>query len=1223
MAGGTFNDILGKPRRGAGSTSIGRRLVQDILTEALGERPQAPKPISILGRDVDLNTATTEQVAALTQELDRAKEDTSFSGATEAFDVLDIPGAFVRGVVGAGISLGKGEFKEAGFRALSALPGSENIPKALGLGPGVRAPEGSELLADVGWEQGTTAEDERRIRIATLAGMSRGEARQKFATLGKPVTFETQREFDSLLDRVKATNPAIDTGVTFEDTKKAADAQDVAGVVLEIALDPLTYFTLGASAAGKAARLVAQAEKAGGKGLLAALKGAGSFDEASKAVRALDVPGFGPKAKQRLLDTMQDAFKGGKPDFDLGRTLAEQAQRGQRRAGFKIPFGPEFGPELSTRPLDQVLSTVGQSKLARELSPVPAGVSESVHQFLTEAPVIGGLVKGARAVIQKGRDIADKTGVATFDQAFKAGMEFTGQGLSKTERELNAYDAVIRKVAKERGMDEQTVNQTVGLAIETFKARSKAAYSVSDPKSEKLAADFALALSRTGLKESEIAPIAAGIAAVQADVSDIVRKAGLDLPDLGDSPLSYLHRHATEEGKKWLKTEAESSAFEARIAKWKDMTIPEINRAMEKELGPGTKFFTEDPVAGSRKAISEAWRALGNAYTANKIAEGFGSEVAEGIVKNSAADIYKTMGLKMTDAEMARLSKIEVPEEIHKATMKMVKAQDAPGKFVRGWRKLAEVLKATVTLPFPAFHGRNMLENTFKSLIEDNANPENFRQAAKLLANVKDLNMGGASFVDAAGRKMNAAFKSALGDVDAATMKLLQEEGGFKNLEEFVNWANGSGVLENRFTSEFGMDMRQALRGREATRGEAVREAAAGLLGAPLKAGFAVASGTENWYRLSMFIDRLKKGLGRDGALNEVRRVFFDYRDLGKAESQFAKNFGFFYNFYRHNMRYIVQKAMENPQLTKQITKLFRDDPDNPRWSWMSDKAAFKVAGFDVSLGFLPQQQFNMFDLSEGDWWDKGRGKLGDAVGQLNPMIESALSGAFNKDLYRNQDLSYVDRAPDWTFAPQWVQTMIGLRQTSGGGYVMSPKWRWLLDSVPALGRFAQSQIAAEKEDRQLWQTLAQVLAGVRIEKGDIAKESKALLDRNIKRAGTGLEEIREDGPNAWRLDLRTEKGRQINALVKARPEKEDLVALASNPEIIGRLQPYISVNADGEPVMNRLLVAKMNELGMELYPKHWALMRAQQARKTSRVAGDDIFKARADEAFAALFGRR
>ena len=1209
MAGGLDLEGLGTPR----TTGIGRSLIQQILRDTLN--PQQPTTSSILGRDIDLNTINPEQAAALTSELKDAKSNTGFNGVQEAFDILDIPGAFVRGVVGAGVSAAKGEFGTAGERLLSAIPGSENLPKLFGK-EGYRAPEGSDLLADFGWEKGTTAEDERRLRIAQAAGMGRAEALRKFAT-GEPLDFETQVQFDTLAQKAQKNRPNLELGVTFEDSKKAADAQDVAGFAVEIALDPLTYFTLGASAAGKSARAISVAEKAGAKGLMGAVKGAETFADAARAIKLLDTPGFGPKAKSRLLGHLEEAFKGAKPNLELGRTLAEQAQRGQRSAGFKLPFGPRFGPELSTEKLDSALSVLGQSRLSESVfGEVVPGVNKSVHDFMTEVPVVAQVTKTIRGVLEGGRKLAGRTGIAELDDIIKQGKELGMEGAAGAGRELNKLNEAMRQTAKTAGVSLDDVRASVAKAVEI---------------GDKDAAELAATLTRTGLKQSGIAPIAAGFTKINDMLADAAEKWKLPFNRLEDDSLSYMHRMLTDPGREWVRKNskklkdvsggaefsARSGIFKGRIEKWRGKTIKEINEEMS-EVMDGAKFFTEDPFAATTHAVGEMHRRIGNAYTATNIVERFGVPAVEG-GEFTAAKLYEKVGLKVADDEIEALSKVAVPEDIFNAVENAVAIQKSPGKFLRGYHRVTNWMKATVTTLFPAFHGRNMLENYGKALFEGGGKLGDYQDATKILAAAQDLNAGGAGFFDSMARAARRTFAK-VGAPDDELMRLLKDETGFDNLDDFAAWASGGGLFENKFTSEFGIDMRRALLGKEPTSAQKAATGFGELLGAPQRAGFAVASGTENLHRLAFFLDRLKKGYGRQGALEEVKRVFFDYRDLGNAESALAKNFGFFYNFYRNNMRYITQTAMKHPVMSKQIMRLFFDDPDNPRHSWLSSKGTFSVGGVDVALGFLPQQQFNMFSLAEGDIFDKAYGKLAQGVGQLNPLIEQGLSGAFQKDLYRNLPLEYVDRAPDWSHAPEWVKSMIGLRETVSGGYVMSPKWRWMMDTIPALGRFAQSQISTES-DRAYWQTLAQMTTGLRFQNREPTKDALERLRRNIDRTAADMDDVRQGAFGEWVTDRRTKEGRLKSALTKQSPNGEDLIFLASEPEIMARLAPYVTMNAEGEPVMNRLLRDKMLALGTELYPRHMALMQAQQAQRAAQVRALSPAEQQAQSAFGAMFG--
>jgi hypothetical protein len=313
--------------------NFGRSLVRDILRDAMGEN----------------DTPDFGTIAADTEEgLGTKAFTTGAKGIDHLGDILDMPGAFVRGVIGSALSVGRGEFKQAGERLLSAFPGSEEIPKMFG-GTGYRAPTGQDLLTDVGMKRSTTMDEERRIRIAMASGMSRWDAERKFRTRYEEEGLSPERasEFKTVLQRALEIDPNLKTGVTKDDIKRATDADDFLGFAAEIALDPLTYFTFGASAVGKAAkatRAITNAVKIatgpGEEGVKAAgramnlLKSADSLDHARAVARA--IPGA-PADRARLVTTLEDAWKGGKPDLELGSTLMEQIQRGQFRAGFKLP----------------------------------------------------------------------------------------------------------------------------------------------------------------------------------------------------------------------------------------------------------------------------------------------------------------------------------------------------------------------------------------------------------------------------------------------------------------------------------------------------------------------------------------------------------------------------------------------------------------------------------------------------------------------------------------------------------------------------------------------------------------------------------------------------------------------------------------------------------------------------------------------------------------------
>jgi hypothetical protein len=365
---------------------VGRDMVRRILQDAL--------------------QGDTEEIGRVRSEIEQGLGQRAVEYGTKGLghigDVLDIPGAFVRGVVGAGISAFRGEFGQAGERLLSALPGSEEVPQMLGLGQGFRAPTGQDLLTDIGFEPSNTMEEERRVRIAMAAGLGRGDAAKRFTTRyeEEQLSAEQSADFQNVMQRALQIDPDLQTGITSDDIKRATSADDFMGFAAEIALDPLTYLTMGASAAGKAAKLVQAASRAARftkfadegievarlaeRAVLDSFKGAETLEDAVKVVGALELPDAGKRA---LLDALPDAYKGGKPDLELGKTLMDQVRAGQYRVGFQLPFGIgdpvlEDGATKAVEFLGNSLAAVGKG--AMKVKPVANFVA--AHPGMKYAP---------------------------------------------------------------------------------------------------------------------------------------------------------------------------------------------------------------------------------------------------------------------------------------------------------------------------------------------------------------------------------------------------------------------------------------------------------------------------------------------------------------------------------------------------------------------------------------------------------------------------------------------------------------------------------------------------------------------------------------------------------------------------------------------------------------------------------------------------------------------
>ncbi len=1342
MAGLDFNSLIeerlsSRTARGAGSfkqQSFSRRQrFQEILKSLTPPQEELP-PVS------------GEFVGRATGELPGAEpeDETGFSAFNALFNLLDLLGRPVRGLVGAGTAAINGRFKESGKRLLdAALSPVDALTFDLFdltgniAGTGQFGTTGSQILDDLGWKMGTTTEDERRIRIAMAAGLSRRQATRKFGSVGDSVlSKEDAASFENIVTEARKRNPDIELGSTGDDLKNSIDAQDFAGFTADVLLDPLTYLTAGLSATGKAAKSLGVLKETFPK-LADAIRAAKSSDEAVRLIRAsTDITGPVKKRYAKEITRAWKVSKGKQPGLYLADNFGKQARAGQRGLLVtSVPFTNIGGrPLVKGGAISEVLTHIGQTKAAAQIRGAPE--TGSFVQRTLDFPGVNIGVGAASGVVKFLRDKFDiKTGLKLFDELLDTRAVGIRTGLTKLGRELNKSEVLLRDVAKGAGRgigNKRLAENAISNRVDELKKVASEAIEISkqtggDFDEAARAASVAVGISTRTLERGAIARISAGIVRINETIAGEALKVPTRLTKLNDDTIQYLHRSLTVKGRAFinasknrtsylkdtgLEFNARSRTFIARTDKSRGKTMRELNEAFSEKHG--FDLYNSDPLAAARDSVRQTQRALTNAKfvaavtdvdhfgnlsddtfdfingiipdvppqllnqrqmakdtfaaaserarvlrDARKGGKDIGEErifgpkpqnfdlisegpdaigVAnffkkalkdEGLIapgEVSAFDLYVTAGLKLpsTPEDIARLVATTVPDEIAKMVTRTVKIQKDPGPYLKVFDKYQTWMKATVTQPFAAFHGRNMLENFFKNFIEGNTNLSNYRNATRWLSQATDLNAGSPDWVGKIASKFKRAFAKG-GQPSRKVMQLMGDSGIGKTFDEQADWLVANGVLHNnRITSEFGEVLQDGIAGtNNAARqvhtlgGRVAKEL--GTQGAVVRGGFALSAGTENLHRVSMFFDRLSKGFLPKEAAAEVKRVFFDYRALTNFESTYMRRGGLFYNFYRENARYVVGTTYTRPELTKQILKMFQSDPDNPRQRWLSDRASFTTGAQDIALGFLPQQQFNMFSLEEGDIFDKLKGKAIETLGTLNPALTTLPQAIFDKDLFTGAPLLQPTNSIDWSFAPPSIQEAIGYEVTPQGKHKISGFFNFMFKAFPVLGRFSSSTIEVTNNERTFWQKLTKLGTGVRIEDRDVLKEDLALIDRNLLRAKKGLKLIRRNKQGTFVINNTTENGRLLSAMAEPSKRKMHDLGLLDRDSFF-KLKPYMTFDEDGEVILTGILRQQLHDVAVERFPKEMAFLQGVDLRglvtKQLKDRQEDLIGAAADLRF-------
>lgn len=892
----------------------------------------------------------------------------------------------------------------------------------------------------------------------------------------------------------------------------------------------------------------------------------------------------------------------------LLREVASDASRGVTNKALSRKLVTERTDQLKrvvSEAVEISKQTGGDFKQAAEAGALAIGISTNVLEGPAIAKIAAGIVRINDDILAKATQVPTRLHTLNDDT-----IKFLHRSLTVEGKEFMRATKNRTSYLKESGLEFNARAKT--FLARTEDSRGKTIKELNDAFREKRGFDLystdPLAATRESVRQTTRALSNAKFVAAVTDINHFGRL-GDDAFDfingvVDDVPINLLNQ------RQMAKDTFKAASERARVLR--------DARKAGKDLGRARIL---DPKAPNFDLIPEGPDAIGVAnFFKKKLKD-------EGLIQPgevSAFDLYVTAGLKLpsTPDDIARLVATVVPDEIGKMVARTVKIQDDPGIFLKAFDKFQQWAKATVTQPFMAFHGRNFIENMFKNIVEGNTNLKNYRNATRLLAQAADLNAGAPDWVGRVANTLKTTFAKG-GKPSDEVMKLLKDSGVGRNFDEIADFMVSNGILDNRITSEFGEVLQDGLEGvntaARAARtlgGRVAKEL--GTQGAVVRAGFALSAGTENLHRVSLFLDRLGKGFLAKEAAADVKRVFFDYRAMTNFETQYMRRLGFFYSFYRNNLRYIAQQAYVKPALTKQILKMFQADPDNPRQRWLSDRASFTAGAQEIALGFLPQQQFKMFSLAEGDVFDKLGDKVLETAGTLNPVISAPPQMLFNKDLFTEGPLLKPTNSVDWSFAPPSVQKAIGYEVTPQGKHKVSGYFNALFKAFPVLGRFSSNTLELSNNERTFWQKLAKIGLGVRIDDRDFIKEDLALIDRNLSRAKKDLDLIKRNKFGTFVINNSTEKGRLLSAM--AEPSKSKMRDLALDPALFFKLKPYMTFDSEGEIVSTGIFKQQLHDVAVQMFPKEMAFLQGNDLRKlvTKQIKDreGDLITDKAAEAF-------
>jgi len=212
------------------------------------------------------------------------------------------------------------------------------------------------------------------------------------------------------------------------------------------------------------------------------------------------------------------------------------------------------------------------------------------------------------------------------------------------------------------------------------------------------------------------------------------------------------------------------------------------------------------------------------------------------------------------------------------------------------------------------------------------------------------------------------------------------------------------------------------------------------------------ATAMDNYYRVSVFVDNLERGLDAASAAKLARKVAFDYADLTDVEKKTFRTVFMFYSYLRKNMDLFWDTLLTNPdriigqlRAMKGIQNAYIEEDTEVRLydrdyaktrlavgfrnaaakEHMTDKWMYitpPIPAYDA-FGFMAE----LIGAITGD-----RDSVSYMTQQINPYIQAPFVYTTQRDFFYQKDINQYNPVPPWLV--HLDQTLLGNTLTDGFG---------------------------------------------------------------------------------------------------------------------------------------------------------------------------------------------
>lgn len=320
--------------------------------------------------------------------------------------------------------------------------------------------------------------------------------------------------------------------------------------------------------------------------------------------------------------------------------------------------------------------------------------------------------------------------------------------------------------------------------------------------------------------------------------------------------------------------------------------------------------------------------------------------------------------------------------------------------------------------PIPSYHARNFISNAFLLWLGGRANIDSINQSKNFFTVMAKFNKGVESYANTVKALKESVFTDTYGNMATAydIWQAAIEHGVFTGGLHFNEFRKMRGFTQGTY---------EAMMAKAGAMPSSELSSSFLFDNKILRGGKNIGQNIENWFRMSAFIEAWKQTGNFAEAGLDVKKLFYDYKDLNVFERSVLRRMFPFYSWSRFNIPRMIETMFTRPVTHYRIGEMFRnwerqandgapvDERDLPEWvknrfGIVVDKnedgtynirtldtlvPTYEAYGFFAGMGFKDK----IWDLT---------------TNSFTPIAKIPVEAIFNKSLFTGGDIEQLPGQP-------------------------------------------------------------------------------------------------------------------------------------------------------------------------------------------------------------------